>query len=200
MFDWDDGNVDHIRDHRIEPDEVEEVLLDPDALGVGTYNAGGERRQGALGSTESGRILVVVFTERHGWPRVVTARDATETEKRPPPAREVSMPEANQRVETFETVRQLVDIPDFQSEDEEHAFWSTHQLGEELLNATQPLARDLLPPPRERTRNVAVRFDETTLQRVRALATRRHLGYQTLIKQFVAERLDEEEKRDGIVK
>ena len=47
--------------------------------------------------------------------------------------------------------------------------------------------------------NPAVRFDETTLQRVRALAARRYLGYQTLTKQFVTERLYEEEKRDGTV-
>lgn len=100
---------------------------------------------------------------------------------------------------SLETVRQLTDIPDFQSEEEEHRFWSTHQLGEEILSTAQPLPRDLLPPPRKRTRNVAVRFDETTLQRIRALAARRHQGYQTLIKQFVTERLYEEEKRDGTV-
>jgi hypothetical protein len=101
----------------------------------------------------------------------------------------------------FETVDRLEDIPDFSSEKDEHAFWSTHEFGEDLLNAAQSLSRDSLPPPRPRlrTKNVAVRFDETTLQRVRALAARRHQGYQTLIKQFVTERLYEEEKRDGTV-
>src|SRR5260370_16035858 len=33
---------------------------------------------------------------------------------------------------TFEMVERLAAIPDFQSEEEEHAFWSTHELGEEL--------------------------------------------------------------------
>lgn len=82
MFDWDNGNVDHVRVHGIEPEEAEEALLDPRALGVGAYTARGERRQGALGSTESGRVLVVIFTERRGRPRVITARDASVTEKR----------------------------------------------------------------------------------------------------------------------
>jgi hypothetical protein len=50
----------------------------------------------------------------------------------------------------FETVHRLEDIPDFQSEDEEHEFWSTHELGEELLNAAQPLDREGLPPQRKR--------------------------------------------------
>jgi hypothetical protein len=111
----------------------------------------------------------------------------------------MTMAKRKQEAQDFETVHRLEDIPDFQSEEEEHAFWSSHEFGEEVLNAAQPLARDGLPPPRARTKNVAVRFDETILQRVRALAARRNQGYQTLIKQFVAERLYEEEKRDGIV-
>ena len=82
MFDWDDANIEHIQDHRIEPDEAEEALLDPFSLGIATYNARGERRQGALGLTTIGRIRVVFVTLRHERPRVVTARDATRTEKR----------------------------------------------------------------------------------------------------------------------
>lgn len=109
------------------------------------------------------------------------------------------MPNTNKGDGAFNAVHRLADIPDFQSEGEEHAYWSTHEFGEELLNAAQPLARDVPPPPRQRTKNVAVRFDETTLQRLRDLAARRRQGYQTLIKQFVTERLYEEEKRDGIV-
>ena len=109
------------------------------------------------------------------------------------------MAKPNERKRPMERVPRLADIPDFQSEEEEHAFWSTHELGQELLGAAEPLVRDGLPPSRKRTKNVAVRFDEATLQRVRALAARRHQGYQTLIKQFVIERLYEEEKRDGTV-
>jgi hypothetical protein len=44
-----------------------------------------------------------------------------------------------------------------------------------------------------------VRFDDSTLGQIRALAARRHKGYQTLLKEFVSERLYEEEKREGIV-
>jgi hypothetical protein len=46
---------------------------------------------------------------------------------------------------------------------------------------------------------VAIRFDETTLARARELAERRNTGYQTLLKEFVIERLYEEEKREGII-
>jgi hypothetical protein len=44
-----------------------------------------------------------------------------------------------------------------------------------------------------------VRFDDFMLGRLKELADRRNVGYQTLLKEFVAERLYEEEKREGIL-
>jgi hypothetical protein len=52
---------------------------------------------------------------------------------------------------------------------------------------------------KSRTTPIAVRFDEFTLKRLRSLAARRNTGYQTLLKEFVVERLYEEEKREGII-
>ena len=46
---------------------------------------------------------------------------------------------------------------------------------------------------------VAIRFDADTLARLKAVAEKKHKGYQTLLKEFVAERLYEEEKREGIL-
>ena len=51
-----------------------------------------------------------------------------------------------------------------------------------------------------RTTPIAVRFDQFTLTRLKALAALRNTGYQTLLKEFVIERLYEEEKREGIIK
>ncbi len=50
-----------------------------------------------------------------------------------------------------------------------------------------------------RTTPIAIRFDQFTLQRLKALAALHNTGYQTLLKEFVVERLYEEEKRAGIV-
>jgi hypothetical protein len=50
-----------------------------------------------------------------------------------------------------------------------------------------------------RTTPIAIRFDQFTLRRLKALAARRNTGYQTLLKEFVVERLYEEEKREGII-
>jgi hypothetical protein len=52
---------------------------------------------------------------------------------------------------------------------------------------------------RGRTTPVAIRFDQFTLRRLRTLANLHNTGYQTLLKEFVLERLYEEEKRAGIV-
>lgn len=91
------------------------------------------------------------------------------------------------------------EVPAFASEAEEAEFWASHVLGEDLLEQMDTAPEGLLPPPRPRTRPVAVRFDDSTLRRIKVLAARRHKGYQTLLKEFVAERLYEEEKREGIV-
>jgi hypothetical protein len=51
----------------------------------------------------------------------------------------------------------------------------------------------------QRTTPVAIRFDPFTLKRLKALAALRNTGYQTLLKEFVVERLYEEERRAGII-
>ncbi|MGI0128854.1 MAG: CopG family antitoxin [Thermoplasmata archaeon] len=94
------------------------------------------------------------------------------------------------------------ELPKFQSEEAEADFWATHALGDELLEEFQrvsPEGDDWLPPARPRTKPIAVRFDESTLGRLKVLAGRRHKGYQSLLKEFVVERLYEEEKREGLV-
>jgi hypothetical protein len=74
---------------------------------------------------------------------------------------------------------------------------------EELAAAKPPRGKTGDRPTRAtgsgRTKPVAVRFDEFTLRRLRELAARRNTGYQTLLKEFVVERLYEEERREGII-
>jgi hypothetical protein len=50
-----------------------------------------------------------------------------------------------------------------------------------------------------RTTPIALRLDRFTVTRLKAIAALRGTGYQTLLKQFVVERLYEEEKRVGII-
>jgi uncharacterized membrane-anchored protein len=99
------------------------------------------------------------------------------------------------------TVESWSDVPQFTDEAHEAEWWSTHEPSDGLLAQMKPV--HLTPEERTarnaRTHPVAIRFDDSTLERVRALARRRHKGYQTLLKEFVVERLYEEEKREGLV-
>lgn len=77
-FEWDEANIEHIAWHDVTPTEAEEVFYDPDLVEYPSYIEHGERRFDILGSTDTGRILKVVYTIREGAVRVVrvvTAHD-----------------------------------------------------------------------------------------------------------------------------
>jgi len=97
------------------------------------------------------------------------------------------------------TVVRIEDIPKFKSEQEEADFWANHELSDEIWNEARPVPEGILPPARPRTRPIAIRFDESTLGRLKKLSAHLHKGYQTLLKEFVVERLYEEEKREGFI-
>ena len=77
-LEWTLERVDHIAQHDITPEEVEEVLSSPPVFKRGR---GGVYE--AWGQTESERYLLVIFRylgHNRAWP--ITARDMDENEKR----------------------------------------------------------------------------------------------------------------------
>jgi hypothetical protein len=82
VFDWDAGNEDHVLAHGVEPTEVEEALLDPGRIRADTRNAPAERRYALIGVTEEGRVLFVIYAARGAKIRPVTARDASDVQKK----------------------------------------------------------------------------------------------------------------------
>lgn len=82
FFDWDESNEDHILAHGVSSAEVEEALLDPKGLRADARNTPDERRFAFVGSTEEERILFIVYAERDGKVRPITARDASVGQKR----------------------------------------------------------------------------------------------------------------------
>jgi uncharacterized DUF497 family protein len=76
MFDWDEGNIAHIAEHGVFPDEAEEVVLN-NPLDIDYRVEDGEVRVRQVGETAEGRILAVATTERGNLIRVVTAYDAS---------------------------------------------------------------------------------------------------------------------------
>ena len=79
-FEWDAANVQHIAGHGINPKEAEEaILIEP--LEADVQPHGGEERVLCFGRTNSGRLLTILYTERHGKIRVVTAYEMTKPQQ-----------------------------------------------------------------------------------------------------------------------
>jgi predicted DNA binding CopG/RHH family protein len=82
-------------------------------------------------------------------------------------------------------------IPTFDTEAEECAWWAEHQIDARLMNAA--LHR---PDVREST-TITLRFDPRMLARIKRLARSRYLNYQSMIKQWLSERLEQEMQHGG---
>ena len=79
LFDWTDGNLWEIARHNVTADEAEQAATDPSLLfqSVAVDLCSGETRYAGVGETVAGRVLGVVFIERSGMLRVITAYPAT---------------------------------------------------------------------------------------------------------------------------
>lgn len=81
-------------------------------------------------------------------------------------------------------------IPSFSSEDEEREFWAEEDSSRHI---DWSKAEDLtLPNLRPSTRTISIRLPEPMIERLKVLANRRDVPYQSLLKLFVAERIEEE--------
>jgi len=83
-FDWDKGNINKNWDkHRVHHLECEEIFFnEPIITKVEKGGVPQEERVSALGVTNEGRFLFVVFTIRRGKIRVVSARDTNKKERK----------------------------------------------------------------------------------------------------------------------
>lgn len=88
----------------------------------------------------------------------------------------------------MKAIRTWSELPAFESEDEEAAFWKEHQLDVRLMQSSVHR-----PDVREST-TITLRFDPRMLSRIKRIARRRYLNYQSMIKQWLSERLEQELK------
>jgi predicted DNA binding CopG/RHH family protein len=86
--------------------------------------------------------------------------------------------------------RKLKDIPDFDNEDEERAFWSSHD-STEYIDWDQAETA-VLPKLKPSTKTISLRLPELMLDELRLIANKRDVPYQSLIKMFLKERIDQE--------
>lgn len=87
-------------------------------------------------------------------------------------------------------VRAWKDLPAFESDEAEVKFWTAHQLDQRVMQASIHRA-----DVREST-TITLRFDPRMLSRIKRVARRRFLNYQSMIKQWLSERMEQELKDD----
>lgn len=88
-------------------------------------------------------------------------------------------------------------IPKHKSEDQEREFWSRSDSTEYIdWTDARPL---ILPNLKPSLKTISLRLPEHMLAELKVLANKRDVPYQSLLKLFLAERLEEEMKRLGPV-
>lgn len=84
-------------------------------------------------------------------------------------------------------------IPEFRSEAEERRFWSDHDSTQFIDWASA--SRRKLPNLRPTLRTISLRLPVSMIEDLKTLANKRDVPYQSLLKVFLAERLEKERKR-----
>ena len=81
-------------------------------------------------------------------------------------------------------------IPKFRSEDEEREFWSAHDSTQFV--DWKKAKRALMPSLKPSLKAISIRLPESLLEELKILANKRDVPYQSLIKIFLAERIQQE--------
>lgn len=81
-------------------------------------------------------------------------------------------------------------IPKFSSEAEERAFWEVHDSADYVdWSKAVPVSMPNLKPS---VKTISLRLPETMLHNLKMLANKRDVPYQSLLKLYLAERIEEE--------
>ena len=82
--------------------------------------------------------------------------------------------------------------PGFRNEDEEREFWASHDSTEFVDWKDSVRAR--LPNLKPSTATISLRLPESMLEELKVLANKRDVPYQSLMKVFLAERIERERR------
>lgn len=84
-------------------------------------------------------------------------------------------------------------LPPFASEGRERAFWATHDSSDHVDWSVAQ--RRSFPNLKPTLRTISLRLPEAMIGQLKVLANKRDVPYQSLLKQFLAERLQQELSR-----
>ncbi len=91
--------------------------------------------------------------------------------------------------------RKLKPIPKFRSEAQEREFWEAHDSVDYIDWSQGRVVR--FPNLQPSTATISLRLPQGMLDDLKVLANQRDVPYQSLVKVFLAERLEHERKRRG---
>lgn len=83
-------------------------------------------------------------------------------------------------------IHKWAEIPFFPNPRDEAAFWKEHQLDPVLM------AGSLSRSEGQDSTTITLRMDPRMLSRLKRIAARRYLNYQSMMKQWLAERMEKE--------
>ena len=92
-------------------------------------------------------------------------------------------------------MKKLKKIPVFKNETEEDEFWSTHDSTDYIDYARG--RRVMLPKLKPSVKTISLRLPESLLEHLKMLANKRDIPYQSLLKIYLAEKVEEEIKLAG---
>ena len=81
-------------------------------------------------------------------------------------------------------------IPKFRPEAEERRFWQTHDSTDYIDWSKAEIA--IMPNLKPSTKTISLRLPESMIDELKLLANKRDVPYQSLLKVYLAERIDEE--------
>lgn len=87
----------------------------------------------------------------------------------------------------MKTIQSWNEIPPFADDEAEASFWLEHELDPKLM------ASSVHQPDSRESTTITLRFDPRMLARIKRLARSRYLNYQSMMKQWLAERIEEEQ-------
>ncbi len=172
-FDWDEGNSrKNVDKHDVGQSEVEQVFFNQPILILADLRHSQEEvRYHALGLSDDACLLHITFTLRNGRKliRIISARDMHRKER-------FFMSKAKK-------------IPKFKTETEERVFWESHDSSEYIdWTKAQPASFPNLKPS---TKTISLRLPEALLDRIKIEANKRDMPYQSLIKAWLADDVEE---------
>lgn len=92
-------------------------------------------------------------------------------------------------------MKKLKKIPVFSSETEEREFWAVHDSSEYV--DWEEAERTIFPNLKPSTKTISLRLPEHVLDEIKMLARKRDVPYQSLIKIFLKDKLNEELRHSG---